>query len=107
MVGSSRTRNESGESKKEVLCGICGKKSRRDNMKSKHFPKMHPGKPYQERGDSQSMLTFLTATEIIASGDEDMDGSEAPAETTPDLAHSNDEENMKKILQAIQGLKGE
>ena len=75
MVGSTRNRNKSGESKKEVLCGICGKKCRGDNMKSKHFPIMHPGKPYQERGDSQSMLTFLTATEIIASGDEDMDGS--------------------------------
>ena len=69
MVGSSRTRKEYGESKKEVLSEICERKSWRDNMKSKHFPKVHPDKPYQERGDSQSMITFLTSTKRIASGD--------------------------------------
>ena len=56
-------------------------------MNSKHFPKVHPGKPYQKKGDSQGMVTFLTATKILVSGDEDMDGSEAPVET--------------KIMQAI------
>ena len=54
-------------------------------MKSKPFPKVHPGKPYPERGDSQSMITFLTATKRIASGDEDMDGFEAPVETALDV----------------------
>ena len=88
MVGSTRNRSKSGESKKEVLYGICGKKSRRNNMKSKHFPTVHPGKPYQERGDSQSMITFLTATKRIASDDEDRDSSEAPVETALDLEQS-------------------
>ena len=43
---AARSRNESGESKKEVFCGICGTKSRRDNMKANHFPRVHPGQPY-------------------------------------------------------------
>ena len=90
MVGSTRNRNKSEESKKEVLYGICGKKSRRNNMKSKHFPTVHPGKPYQERGES--MITFLTATKRIVSGDEDMDSSEAPVETALDLEQSYEEE---------------
>ena len=50
MVGSSRTRNKSEESKEEVLCGLCGKKIWIDIMKSKQFLKVHSGKPYQERG---------------------------------------------------------
>ena len=61
------------------------------NMKSKHFPKVHPGKPCQERGDSQSMITFSTATKRIASGDEDMDSSEAPVETALDLVQSDED----------------
>ena len=85
MVGSTRTRNKYGESRKKVLYGICGKKSQRKNTKLKHFPQVHPGKPYQARSDSQGMITFLTATKRIASGDEDMDGSEAPVETALDL----------------------
>ena len=50
MVGSSRTKNRSEESKKEVLCELCGKKIWIDIMKSKQFLKVHSGKPYQERG---------------------------------------------------------
>ena len=53
------------KSKKEVLYEICERNSWRDNMKSKHFLKVHPGKPYQERGASQSMITFLTSTKRI------------------------------------------
>ena len=58
-------------------------------MKSKHFPKVHPGKPCQERGDSQSMITFLTATKRMDSGDQDMDSSEAPVETALDVVEVN------------------
>ena len=65
-------------------------------MKSKHFPKVHLGKPYQKRGDSQIMITFLTATKRIASGDEDMDGSEAPVETALDLVQSDEEETYEE-----------
>ena len=90
MVCSTRPRNKSGESKKEVLCGICGKKSRRNNMKLKHFPKVYTGKPYQERGDCQSMITFLTATKRKAWGDDDMDSSEAPVEIALDLLQSDE-----------------
>ena len=67
-----------------------------DNMKSKYFPKVHPGKPYQERGDSQSLITILTSTKRIASGDEDMDGSEAPVKTALDLVQSDEEETYEK-----------
>ena len=34
------------ESKKIATCGICGKEQRRDNLKSMHFPKKHPGQKY-------------------------------------------------------------
>ena len=37
------------------------------------------------------MITFLTATKIIASGDEEMDSSEAPVETALDLVQSDEE----------------
>ena len=57
---------------------------------------MHSGKPYEERGDSQSMITFLTATKRIASGCEDMDGSEAPVETVLDLVQSYEEETFEE-----------
>ena len=56
----------------------------------KHFHKLHPGKPCQERGDCQSMITFLTTTKKIAWGDEDMDSSEAPVETALDLVQSDE-----------------
>ena len=56
MIGSSRTRKEYIESKQEVLYEICESKSLRDYMKSKHLPHSH--KPYQERGDNQSLITF-------------------------------------------------
>ena len=71
MVGSSRTRNKSEESNEEVLCGLCGKKIWIDIMKSKQFLKVHSGKPYQERGEGQSMVIFSTTNQRIASGDED------------------------------------
>ena len=32
---------------------------------SKNVPKVQPGKPYQERGDNESMITYLTATKRI------------------------------------------
>ena len=65
-------------------------------MKSKHFPKVYPGKPYQERGDSQSIFTFLTATKRLASGDEDMDSVEAPVETGLDMVQSDEKETHKE-----------
>ena len=47
----------SSESKKEVECGLCPKyKARRDYMKGTHFPTVHPGEPYLEKG--QQKLTF-------------------------------------------------
>ena len=47
----------SSESKKEVECGLCPKyKARRDYMKGNHFPTVHPGEPYLEKG--QQKLTF-------------------------------------------------
>ena len=54
-------------------------------MNSNQFPKVHSDKPYQQRGDSQGMAPYSTATKILVSCDEDMDGSQAPVETTPDL----------------------
>ena len=42
------------------------------------------------------MITFLTVTKRIASGDEDMDGSEASVETALDLVPSDEEETFEK-----------
>ena len=44
------------ESKKTVECGICGHNARRDYLKGTHFPKMHPGERYKEKGEKN--LTF-------------------------------------------------
>ena len=44
------------ESKKTVECGICGHNARRDYLKGTHFPKMHPGERYKEKGEKT--LTF-------------------------------------------------
>ena len=49
-----RMKNESGESKKNVICGICGLSARRDNMKRYHFPRKHRGLAYIEKGEKIS-----------------------------------------------------
>ena len=51
-----KVRAQSGESKKLAKCGICGEEQRRDNLKSKHFPKKHPGVKYVERGELKSLF---------------------------------------------------
>ena len=56
-----RTVNQSSESKREVKCGICEFKSRRDNLKARHFPKFHPGEKYRERGDNHLLQNYFTA----------------------------------------------
>ena len=50
MVGSSRTRNKSEESKEEVLWGLRAEKNLDRYYEVKQFLKVHSGKPYQERG---------------------------------------------------------
>ena len=42
------------------------------------------------------MITILTSTKRIASGDEDMDSSEAPFMTALDLVHSDEEETYEE-----------
>ena len=66
-----RIRNESGESKKNVFCGICNQSGRRDNMKRNHFPRKHPGKQYFERGDrvAKSAKQFFVARSDNSSED--------------------------------------
>ena len=72
---------------------------------------MHPGKPCQERGDSQSMIAFSTPIKRIAVGDENMDGSEALVETALDLVQSDEEKTYdenyagnKRIERGIESL---
>ena len=84
-----------------MLYEICERKSWTDNIQSKHFPKVHLGKPYQESGDSQTIITFLTVIKRIGSGDEDMDGCEAPVETALDLVQSDIEETYGEKLPAL------
>ena len=61
---SGRTRNESGESRRNVVCGICGHESRRDNMKFRHFPKKHPGQRYIEQAEKTLKSMFFKPREI-------------------------------------------
>ena len=49
----SRACNQQNDSRREVKCGICGQNGRRDNLKTKHFPRKHPGMKYVEEGDKQ------------------------------------------------------
>ena len=94
---SARMRNESGESKRNVVCGICGHESRRDNMKSRHFPKKHPFRRYIEKDENTIKSIFIkpnlreneediteNETDIILQNDDDsMDGIESvPVETS-------------------------
>ena len=70
-------RNQSGESKKEMVCGICGYKGRRDNLKKQHFPKKHPGKLYSEKNDSKRIDNFFNLLRP-AYEDEDVTMDEGP-----------------------------
>ena len=76
MTGQ-RTRNQSGETKKEMVCGICGYKGRRDNLKKQHFPKKHPGKLYSERNDSKRLDKFFNLPRP-SNEDEDVTMDESP-----------------------------
>ena len=59
-----KVRTQSGDSKKLATCGICGKEQRRDNLKSIHFPKQHPGMKYVERGEKK--LSFQPIAKPMA-----------------------------------------
>ena len=76
MTGQ-RMRNQSGESKKDMVCGICGYKGRRDNLKKQHFPKKHPGKLYSERNDSKRLDKFFNLPRP-SNEDEDVTMDESP-----------------------------
>ena len=58
-------KNESGESKRNVTCGICNQTGRRDNMRRNHFPRKHPGVNYFEKGDKivKAAKAFFTLKE--------------------------------------------
>ena len=46
-----RIKNEPGESKRNVICGIYNQTGRRDDKRPNHFPKKHQGVNYFEKGD--------------------------------------------------------
>ena len=50
------------ESKKNVECG--GHTARRDYLKGTHFPKVHPGERYKEKGDT--VLFIYVARQVYA-----------------------------------------
>ena len=68
-----KMRNLSGESKKTVICRICGESGRRDNMKSKHFPRKHKGVEYCEKGDISIKKHFQTVPSVDEPMEEDDD----------------------------------
>ena len=51
--GTSKITFRLTDSKKEAVCGICepSYSARRDYMKIDHFPRVHPGKRYIEKGE--------------------------------------------------------
>ena len=59
MTGK-RMRNQSGESKKDMVFNIFGYKGKRDNSKKWHFPKKNIlGKLYSEKNDSKKLDNFF------------------------------------------------
>ncbi len=88
----SKCRNMSGESKKVVICGICGHRSRRDNMKSRHFPSKHQGKKYIEKGE-QSSVKWLTTDQAIDKYPKDLQERMVESDDeSMQSVHSNNEE---------------
>ena len=73
-----RMRAESGESKKEVQCGICGHKGRRDNLKSTHFPRKHPGKLYFEMKEKPLSQFFTSTSKELEENDVTMEDAAVP-----------------------------
>ena len=52
MASSGKHVAAMGSTQKETVeCGICGHNARRDYLKGTHFPKMHPGERYKEKGE--------------------------------------------------------
>ena len=82
----------SGDSKKTVICGICGKQGRRDNMKSKHFPNKHKGEKYCEKGDQSTNKFFQASIQTVTNEDEPME------EDKDDEAHDKDEEEEQALI---------
>ena len=72
----SKQRNLSGDSKRIVKCGVCGQESRRDNLKTKHFPQKHPGIKYSEEGEQSFSSFFSVKNSIVPSDDDPMGDSE-------------------------------
>ena len=104
-----RIRNESGESKKIVSCGICGLECRRDNM-PRHFQLKHNGQKYCESGQ-QSINKFFKVPQTVPSDDDSMgDRNEVFNEASEDellidssidgtLSQDNYKEIMNKLEQ--------
>ena len=67
----------SGDSKRIVKCGVCGQESRRDNLKTKHFPRKHPGIKYSEEGEQSFHSFFSVKNSIVPSDDDPMGDSES------------------------------
>ena len=80
---SGRARNESGESKITVFCGICGHESQRDNMRSRHFPRKHPGQRYIEHDQKTLKSTFFKPRANEEDTTENVDEIILPNEDVP------------------------
>ena len=52
-------------SKRLVKCGVCDVKMRRDELKSVHFPKYHPGILYKEKGERNIKSMFGRSMESV------------------------------------------
>ena len=62
--------SRTGDSKKEVECGICANppyKARRDYMKATHFPLKHPSKPCKEKGLWVACQSLISTNHLASS----------------------------------------
>ena len=99
-------------SKRLVTCGICKAKMRRDDLKTAHFPKYHPGLLYKEKGEqsiksmfgkSMSSLTnsFKKSNNSVSTIDLSCESMEAEIVTSniiecPDVTLASDDGNYNK-----------
>jgi hypothetical protein len=98
-----RIRNESGESKKNVTCGICFQSGRRDNMKRTHFPKKHPGKRYFEKGEQLAKtVNDFFSIEPETEQNEEVNAIEEGSDSENENSINGDEDDVDMVSEVLE-----
>ena len=97
--------NKSGESKKNVTCGICYQRGLRDNTKITHFPKKHPGKRYFEKGELLAKTANdLFSVEAETNQNEEVDVIEEGSESENGHSFHGDDDDVDMTTEAIEPI---